>query len=318
MNRKAGGWRLGDRGSELNHLTAFSFLPPAASPRPSACRASRGFTIIELVIAISLAGIVIAFAAMFIVTPVNSYRAQARRAELVDSADAVLRLIGRDARAALPNSIRILDSGTTVALEMLNSVDAVRYRSTGSTADANTQLDFASLDTTFDTLSLFDGITRPYSPSGHYLAIYNVGVPGADAYSLSNVITPANTSITIDTSPAAANEDRVTIAPAFRFAYESPGQRVYLVSGPVKYLCDEVSGTLRRYSGYAVAASASTSAPGGAGVVNALVARNVAACQFDYIAGTSTRAGLVTLRVTFNKDGESIWLLHQVHVENAP
>jgi MSHA biogenesis protein MshO len=270
------------------------------------------------VVAITLSGIVVAFAAMFIVMPVRQYQAQSRRAELVDSADAVLRLVGRDVRAALPNSVRVVDGGATVSLEVLNVVDAVRYRSSGATANASTQLDFSSPDTTFDVLSQFDGISRPYSPVGHYLAIYNVGVPGADAYSLSNVITPVGTTIAIDTSPAAPSEDRITIAPAFRFAYESPGRRVYLVSGPVKYVCDETLGTIRRYSGYAIPAAPSTTAPGGLSVVNALVASNVSDCQFDYIAGTSTRAGLVTLRVTLNKDGESIWLLHQVHVENAP
>ena len=284
-------------------------------------RKAAGFTIVELVIAISLAGIVVAFAAMFIITPVNSYQAQARRAELVDAADAVLRLVGRDARAALPNSIRIVDNGSVVALEMLAAVDAVRYRASGATADPSQELDFASPDTSFASLSLFDGIARPFTTNTHYLSIYNVGVPGADAYSLSNVITPAGTSITIDSSPT-PGEDQITIAPAFRFAYGSPGQRVYLVSGPITYLCDENANTLRRYSGYAIAANQSNRDSAGeltgAGASSAMVANNVTACQFDYVPGTSTRAGLVTLRITLNKDGESIWLLHQVHVENAP
>jgi MSHA biogenesis protein MshO len=133
---------------------------------------------------------------------------------------------------------------------------------------------------------------------------------------LTNVITPVGTIITIDsTTPG---EDTVTLSPSFKFAYGSPGRRVYLVSGPVKYLCNQTSGTLRRYSGYAISATPSTIAPGGVGVVNALVANNVSGCQFDYTPGTAQRAGLVTLRVTINKDGESIWLVHQVHVENAP
>src|SRR5690349_7030472 len=89
---------------------------------------ARGFTLVELVIAISLSAIVVAFAAMFIVTPVKSYQAQARRAEMVDSADSVLRLVGRDVRAALPNSIRVVRTGNVVALELLAAVDGVRYR----------------------------------------------------------------------------------------------------------------------------------------------------------------------------------------------
>jgi len=278
---------------------------------------SRGFTLIELIIAISLSGVVIAFAAMFILAPVKSYQAQSRRAELVDSADAVLRLVGRYVRAALPNSIRVVDAGTVVALEMLAAVDAVRYRDSGATADPTQELDFGSPDDSFASISQFDGITRPFTTTTHFLSIYNVGVPGADAYSLANVITPTGTSITINNS-STAGEDLITLSPAFRFAYGSPGHRVYLVSGPVKYLCNETAGTLRRYSNYSISSAQSTAPPSGPEVVNALVANNVSACQIDYVAGAAQRAGLVTLRITINKDGESIWLVHQVHVENAP
>ena len=283
--------------------------------------ASRGFTLVELVISISLCAIVVAFAAMFIVTPVNSYKAQERRAEMVDAADAVLRLVGRDVRAALPNSIRVIKTGNVSALELLAAADAVRYRSTGATSDPTQDLDFSSPDGSFATLSLFDGITRPYTTTTQYLSIYNVGVPGADAYSLTNVITPPGTTITISSSTT-PNEDLVTLSPTFRFTYTSPGQRLYLVSGPVTYLCDETAQTIRRYSGYSIAAAQTSRDSNGelvsAGAASSLVANRVIACQFDYAAGTAQRAGLVTLRVTINKDGESVWLVHQVHVENAP
>ncbi|MNR58280.1 hypothetical protein D3C85_1792390 [compost metagenome] len=41
-------------------------------------------------------------------------------------------------------------------------------------------------------------------------------------------------------------------------------------------------------------------------------------CAFSYDSGTSTRGGLVTLRLTLAQDGEIITLLQQVHVDNAP
>jgi MSHA biogenesis protein MshO len=298
-----------------------AFLRPLRRAQGERIQDARGFTLIELIIAISLSGIVIAFCAMFIVSPMRSYQAQARRAELVDSADAVLRLVGRDVRAALPNSIRAVRNGSVVALEMLNAVDAVRYRDSGATADPTQELDFGSPDGSFASLSQFDGITRPFTTATHYLSIYNVGVPGADAYSLANVITPAGTSITINNS-VTPGEDLITLAPAFRFAYGSPGHRVYLVSGPVTYLCDETAKTIRRYRGYAIAANQSSRDSAGelngAGALSSAVANNITACQFDYTPGAAQRAGLVTLRITINKDGESIWLVHQVHVENAP
>jgi MSHA biogenesis protein MshO len=49
-----------------------------------------------------------------------------------------------------------------------------------------------------------------------------------------------------------------------------------------------------------------------------LVARNVTNCAFGYDAGTSTRAALVSMTITLSQDGESVTLMHQVHVENAP
>jgi len=285
-----------------------------------------GFTLIELVVAISLTGIVISFVAMFILAPMRSYQAQSQRAELVDAADSVLRLMARDIRSALPNSVRVRQNGSVWAIEMLNAAGGVRYRSTGATAAsvASLELDFASPDGSFSTLSKFDNITRGSPLPGHYLSIYNVGVPGADAYALSNVITPATTSITV--TDGAAEQDLITLSTPFRFAYASPGKRVFLVSGPVTYLCDESANTIRRYSGYSINSDQTNRDTGteltSAGASASLVANRVSACRFDYAAGTAQRAGLATLRVTFSYTSEgrteSIWLLHQVHVENAP
>jgi MSHA biogenesis protein MshO len=285
-----------------------------------------GFTLIELVIAISLTGIVISFIAMFIIAPVRAYNAQAKRAELVDAADSVLRLMARDIRSALPNSVRVRQNGSVWAIEMLNAVDGVRYRETGSGTNANLELNFASPDASFSTLSSFDSSIPRGALPGYSLSIYNVGVPGADAYSLSNVITNPNTTTVTITAGPSVEQDTITLSAPFQFAYRSPNKRVFLVSGPVTYLCDESANTMRRYAGYSVANDHpdrdSASELNSAGASSSLVASRVDRCRFDYEAGTATRAGLVTLRVTFSYGSEgrteSIWLLHQVHVENAP
>ena len=146
-------------------------------------------------------------------------------------------------------------------------------------------------------------------------------MPGADAYELANVITPPGTTIAID-ADGSTGEDRVTVTPAFRFAYGSPTQRVFLVDGPVTYLCDTITGTLLRYSGYAIDASqANRDSAGellGAGATQSLMANQIAACTFTYTAGTAERAGLVTLQITVSSQGESVSLLQQIHVDNVP
>ncbi|MFO1427474.1 MAG: prepilin-type N-terminal cleavage/methylation domain-containing protein [Steroidobacteraceae bacterium] len=212
-------------------------------------RTARGFTLVELVLTIAISAIVLAFMAMFILAPMNAYSSQARRADLVDAADGALRLVARDLRLAVPNSVRIGGAGSIAAIELLASVDGARYRDGGPLTDPSRELDFSAADGAFATTVPFANLALPFSSTSHYLVIYNVGVPGADAWAAADVITPAGTRIDI-TAGATANENLVTLSPAFRFAWGSPGKRVYLASGPVTYLCDSSAGTLVRYSGY--------------------------------------------------------------------
>jgi MSHA biogenesis protein MshO len=287
----------------------------------SAMRSEKGFTLVELVVVIVLSTIVVSFAAMFIAGPVRGFADQVRRAELVDLAESSVRRMGRDIHRALPNSIRITNSGSTVALEMINTIDGARYRERPPPGDPSKRLQFAAADDAFNTMGEFTGISKPFSSTSHYLSVYNVGVPGADAYELANVITPPGTQIDIDTD-SIAGEDNVTLSPAFRFAYGSPAQRIFLVDGPVSYLCDTAAGTLTRYAGYGIATSHTSRDSAAellaAGATDTLVADQVDACSIAYAPGTSQRAGLVTLQLAIADAGEAVSLLHQVHVNNVP
>jgi MSHA biogenesis protein MshO len=279
-----------------------------------------GFTLIELVVTLVIGAIVVSFVSMFISGPVRGFTDQTRRARLVDAADSALQRISRDVRRALPNSVRTTTAGGVVALELLGTVDGGRYRAQPPGTAAQI-LDFSAADGSFNVLGPFTQLAKPWSSTSHYLSIYNVGVPGADAYQLANVITPSGTTIAVATD-GATGEDRVTLTPAFRFAYGSPTQRVFLVDGPVSYLCDTVAGTLLRYSGYAIDASQSNRDSHGellgAGATTSLMANQLVGCTFAYTAGTAERAGLVTLEITVRSQGESVSLLSQVHVDNVP
>jgi len=279
-----------------------------------------GFTLIELVITLVIATIVVSFASLFISGPVRGFADQSRRARLVDAADSALDRIGRDVRRALPNSVRTTASGGVAALELLSTVDGARYRAQPPGTDDQV-LDFAASDTSWNVLGPFTQIVKPFSSTGHHLAIYNAGVPGADAYALSDVITPPGRTITI-AADGATGEDRVTVTPGFRFAYASPTQRVFLVDGPVTYLCDTVLGTLTRYSGYAIDASQANRDSHAELIANgataSLMADQLASCSFVYTPGTAERAGLVTLEIAVSAQGETVSLLSQAHVDNVP
>lgn len=280
----------------------------------------RGFTLVELIVTMTVSVVVVAFAAMFVSGPVLGFSDQARRGRLVDSADSALQRISRDIRRALPNSVRVRNTGGTSALELLSTVDGARYRD-DVPGSPDQILGFSSADGAFNAIGPFTQIAKPFSSTTHFLAIYNVGVTGADAYELANVMTPAGTQIDIS-ADAFPGEDRVTLAPAFRFAFGSPTQRVFLVDGPTSYICDSVAGTLTRYSGYTIAQNHTSRDTAseliGAGASASLVAGQVTACGFSYSPGTSERSGMVTIELAVGEQGETISLLTQVHVDNVP
>jgi MSHA biogenesis protein MshO len=278
-------------------------------------RQLRGFTLIELIMVIVITGIIASVVGVFIRQPVEGYMDLTRRAELLDAAESALRLMAREIRRALPNSIRI--SGTT-AIEMINTVDGVRYRHDPPGTPLQ-RLSFDTADQSFNAIGTFSTITKPFASAGERLVIYNLGGAGADAYdATTGVITPVGVTFTIDTDPAppggSGAEDQILLSAGHQFPFQSPRQRLFMVDGPISYICNTGTGFLRRYTGYALAAAQ----PVPPAVPGIPVTRFVTACTFTYAAGTAERAGLVTVALTLTDQGESINLLHQVHVDNVP
>ncbi len=274
---------------------------------------AHGFTLIEAVLTMIVLGIMAATVMLFLSGPVTGYMQAKQRATLVATAHTALAQMVRDLRSALPNSIRTTQTAGVDALELIPIIAGGRYRAgPGGSYTANTDiLQFNQADAEFNIEGHLAVPAYPFTNSSDRLVVYNVGVPGANAYSNSNVITPAGDAITITNL---GSEDHVQLSRAFQFAYRSPGQRIYLVGQPVSWLCDPSTGTLRRYSGYSIGPNQPTN-----GTLGSLAAAQVSACQFQYDPGTASRSALMSLSLTLtSKQGERVTLLEQVHIFNVP
>lgn len=291
------------------------------SRKVSRSRTGLGFSLVELIVVIAITGIIAATIAVFLLGPVRGFDAQIRRAELVDAAESALRRMQRDIRAALPNSVRV--DGTGRVIEMLSTVDGGRYRAN----PPGDGLLFNGSDTAFDvigTLQNASAITVTPNASADWVVVNNQATTGSvfNAYS-----TSGHNRVRLDsTTNLAATPQHIVLQTAFPgtpLPAASSGQRFFVVNTPVTYLCDVANRTLTRYSGYAITATQPTSAtvaPLSAATLVARVAEQVEGCVFTYQAGTSQRAGVVTLDLTIrdNTVNEQVRLLHQTHVYNSP
>jgi MSHA biogenesis protein MshO len=283
-------------------------------------RTQDGFTLVEMVMVIVITGIIGGMVAVFLKAPIQQYIDVARRADMTDIADTALRRIGRDLRLALPNSVRVTTgtcpggAGTCSFLEFLPTSGGGRYRadvaSSGASAGCGSLaadvLDFSTADNCFEVLG---GMPPGFTfAAGDLVAVYNLGIPGANAYFAQN---------TAAVNVAGSTTAIIKLNTATLFPFASPVARFDVINQAVYYVCDTTGGTLMRYSYSIGAAPGTTSALAG----GKLLAGNVGAiCSFSYdaLAVAQQRYGLVTMNLAISEDGETITLYSATHVSNVP
>jgi MSHA biogenesis protein MshO len=265
---------------------------------------TRGFTLIELVVAIAISSIVVVFAAMFIGAPLDAYDAHSRRAVLVaDTSGAWPRMQG-DLRSALPNSLRTRRNGNYVVVEMLPVLDMARYMTATATIPIT-------------TAGIYRGAAAP-----DYLSVNNLGTPGRDAYTLGPTMVAASNWQPPAAGPI-AGEQQISVNPAPVFVADSPRRRLYFVGRPITYLCDEGLGTLQRYSNYTLAANQTArDTPGeltGAGATVELVTQGLSSCNFAVAAaGSAVQSQTFAARLTTTRKGDVVTLLHSAQADYVP
>jgi len=273
-----------------------------------------------MIVVIVATGIIGGAVAVFVRTPVQAYLDTVGRAALSDVGDLALKRITRDLRTALPNSVRVSTVGTATYVEFLQTRTGGRYRAVSDSTGLGDILDFSASDTAFDTSQPLSVLTDEVILNTDRVVIYNLGIPGADAYNGDN-----SSLISSTAAGALANEGRINFA-AKQFPLASPGNRYQVISGPVTYGCDTATGLITRYWGYAIAA-VQPKPPAGAGLSTAILVGEsngslplkVASCQFTYTNNAvAQRNGLVLMQLQLQKNNESVRLFQQAHVSNVP
>jgi len=263
-----------------------------ASGHPLSASSSTGFTLVELVVALTISAILVGFIAMFVSAPVDAYFDQSERAALNESTEAISRSFARDLRTALPNSVRIRNAGTRSIVEMLKVETISFYFPSGALGLPPTQeareLDFVAGDT-FSVFGRLDpsATTNPYSVPYLVVSNHGSGVTGRDAYRLADVITPGSVSVTRDP----LTQEETVVLPA-GFGFMTPAlapatiNRIFVVSGPIAYICNSAANvrTLRRYHQYSISPNIPTSETSaqltGGGTESAALATNITSCNF--------------------------------------
>jgi len=284
-------------------------------------RRARGFTLVELIIVMVITGILAGSMVVFFKPAVESYMAVNRRAGLTDMADGAMRKMIRDVKAAVPNSIRLVDKN---CFEVMPSSDGGRFRAGPDTAWDSTDPTHPSqwLDMTAGVTS-FDVVTalRSATAANDFVVIDNQNTD--DVYAGLNRATISG----IATAPN-GKDTRITLSANQQFPIGYEGGRFQIVPAnqqAVFYVCSNVgvsngtgTGTLSRLSGYGFTATSPKVCPSTVGTQ--VMATKVSSCEFTYNPneGATQQSGYIQVQITLQDNGEPVSLLYGAHVENAP
>ena len=286
-----------------------------------------GFTLVELVMVVAIAGIIAATLVVFFRPAMENYLASRARADLTDQAETALRRMVRDMRVAVPNSIRTPGS---LCVELIPTSTGGRYRGGPDTvndaasctaATCSAPLDSSQATTVFDVLSPLSSVPAVgdwvvvgnQNPSDVYAGVNRAAIASA-------VTTPAaafgrhRISITSTQMPVGYDGGRFSVVPNAQRAV------FYVCSGADGTLdaSGNGKGTLARVMNYGFNAAYPTACPAAAN--GDVMATRVRSCTFVYDPnqGATQQNGFVWMELDVARNNESAHLALGAHVSNAP
>ncbi len=276
---------------------------------------SKGFTLVEIVVVITLMGIIGGISAVMISNTVEGYDALARRNTMQSGARLAVDRIARELRHALPNSVCSYDgsscnnSGNKVYF--IKTVTAGKYQNQPGTYTSG-QL-HAPLPVTPASASSVDIIDANSlnASANQWLVVYNVNNSGIYSSTSKRKQISSITTKDVDGVGAANDIAVVNFSGSVSFPGHSPSQRFHIIENNATMFY--LSGT-DLYRAQGSFAAPQTPLAG----TEQLLLQNVGALAFNYVAGSPQRAGLLQIDITVQKNSELIHLVHEAHVQNVP
>ena len=264
--------------------------PARLARRPLLLNGAKGFTLVELVVVIVLLGITAVTFTTLITGSVRGYLDTANRQDSAAIARIALDRIARDLREAMPQSVRVTNDHS--CLQFLPVVASTVYTAFAADFTSVTVMDFAAPN-----------------GGGYYAAVYPIN---SDELYGTTAMKPIS-----DFGTMSNNLRTITLASGFPAPRNSPGERLYVVSGsPVSYCFTNAQ--LIRYT----SAISTTQPTPGAGLNNGamLIDKLIAPTTFTYGLGNWQNNALVTIALTLQQAGsnnEKLQFDHEVWLRNV-
>lgn len=261
----------------------------------------RGFSLIELIIVITITAILAISLASLTEYSITGYIDAKDRNQLSQSAKWTTERVAREAREALPQSVRVnVDSGVH-CVEFVNIVNGSTYLNLPASG-AISSFNAVEFDINFS--------------AGLLVAIMPIN--SSDIYSVAGTIGTVASIVDL------GSQVQVNLTGPTTFTRRSPQDRFYLLTTPISFCLDDTNGNLTRHSGYPITLAQPTPPTAG---TSELIAENYGAngVVFNYQAGTLSRAGLLQINFQMQNrnrnlaaNEEAFDVFHEVHIRNVP